>query len=239
MSQRKHIFICGLHRSGTSILYKIIGSSPKVSKHSNTNAPEDEGQHLQSVYPPAHKFGGAGNFAMSPSYHYTNKHPLLTPKNKVKIIRAWEKHWDLSKSILMEKSPPNIIHTRFLQELVDISYFVVIIRHPLAVAGATKRWNKQSLEKHLIHWIQAHSLLYKDMPKLKKVLVIHYENFCKNPKKNMLRLESLLGEKLLISKKEYKQLKNSNKKYATKVPPFLVKKYEKIINKYGYSLLRM
>ena len=51
------------------------------------------------------------------------------------------------KSIfLFEKSPPNIINTIYLQEIVHNSYFIIIIRHPFAVGIATK-WNNQILDK--------------------------------------------------------------------------------------------
>lgn len=56
--EKKYIFICGLHRSGTSTLTKIIGTSNLVSTHTNTNVHENEGQHIQSVYDPAYKHGG-------------------------------------------------------------------------------------------------------------------------------------------------------------------------------------
>ena len=56
------IFVAGLHRSRTSLLHKVISSHPEVSGFSQTGVPEDEGQHLQSVYKSAKSFGGAGTW---------------------------------------------------------------------------------------------------------------------------------------------------------------------------------
>lgn len=78
--EKKYIFICGLHRSGTSTLTKIIGTSNLVSIHTNTNVPKNEGQHIQSVYDSAGKHGGPGKFAFEKKYHYTEKSHLLTKK---------------------------------------------------------------------------------------------------------------------------------------------------------------
>ena len=55
---KKFVFICGLHKSGTSLLFRILRDHPDMSGFTNTGVPKDEGQHLQSVYPPAWRFGG-------------------------------------------------------------------------------------------------------------------------------------------------------------------------------------
>ena len=167
MDEKKYIFLCGLHRSGTSILQQILGNSPLISKHTNTKKPEDEGQHIQSIYKPAKYFGGPGNFANNESYHYTSDCFLLTKENNDKIISEWNKYWDLSKPILLEKSPPNIIHSLYLQEIVKKSYFIIIIRHPLIVSLATIKFNNLSIDHLINHWIQAHNIIYNDKSFLK------------------------------------------------------------------------
>ena len=53
MQHKKFIFISGLHRSGTSLLYKILKNQEKISGLSDTNELEDEGQHVQTVFEPA------------------------------------------------------------------------------------------------------------------------------------------------------------------------------------------
>jgi hypothetical protein len=67
MNNKKYVFISGLHRSGTSILFKILGSSAKISKHEKAGVPENEGQHIQTVYDPAFKHGGPGSFCFDMS----------------------------------------------------------------------------------------------------------------------------------------------------------------------------
>ena len=50
MQAKKFIFISGLHRSGTSLLYRILKEQDEISGLSKTNELEDEGQHVQTVY---------------------------------------------------------------------------------------------------------------------------------------------------------------------------------------------
>ena len=235
--EKKYIFICGLHRSGTSTLTKTIGTSHLVSTHTNTNVPENEGQHIQSVYDPAYKHGGPGKFGFDKEYHYTEKSYLLTQKNNNKIINEWGKYWDLNKSILIEKSPPNIIHTRYLQEIVPNSYFIIIIRHPFAVAMATKKWNNQSLDKHIDHWLYVHEILYNDLKKIKKYLILKYEELNIDTFEN--KINNLLEEKLFIDFKilqNFNSMKKSNDKYFENIVSDHIKnKYENKINKFGYT----
>ena len=234
---KKYIFVCGLHRSGTSTLTKIIGTSNLVSIHINTNVPENEGQHIQSVYNAAIKHGGPGKFGFDKNYHYTEKSYLLTQKNNDKILNEWSKYWDLNKSILVEKSPPNIIHTRYLQEIVQNSYFIIIIRHPFAVAMATKKWNEQSLYKHIDHWLHTHKILYNDLKKIKNYLILKYEHLNIDTFEN--KINNFLDEKLLIDPKilqNINSMKLSNKKYFENIVSDNIKnKYENKINKFGYT----
>ncbi len=61
----KHIFIIGLHRSGTTALAEILSSHDLISGFKNTNVPKDEGQHLQTVYPTGKMQGGPGKFGFN------------------------------------------------------------------------------------------------------------------------------------------------------------------------------
>ena len=58
-------------------------------------------------------------------------------KQRQKLFDEWSQNWDLSKQFLVEKSPPNIIRTRFLQAMYPNASFVTILRDPIAVSFAT------------------------------------------------------------------------------------------------------
>ena len=142
MNNYKYIFICGLHRSGTSLLNKILQQHKNISGLSKTNVIEDEGQHIQSVYRAANKFGGPGKFGFNKDAYLNENSRLITKENKIKLFKEWSSYWDLDCDFLLEKSPPNIIRTRFLQKMFKQTYFIIIRRHPIATSLATKKWSK-------------------------------------------------------------------------------------------------
>lgn len=190
MSTKRHIFIGGLHRSGTSFLHEILKSHPAISGFSNTGVPEDEGQHLQSVYLPAKAFGGPGRFGFNSASYMDEGHPLATQENSDKLLVEWGRYWDLSKDFLVEKSPPNLVRTRFLQKLFPGSFFIIILRHPIAVAQATQKWSKTSICDLLEHSLLCYERFFKDAPYLDKVYVLRYEDLVQSPQE---QVESLFG----------------------------------------------
>ncbi|GAA3563788.1 sulfotransferase [Snuella lapsa] len=238
----KILFIGGLHRSGTSILSSMISSSKNVSAFNNTSVPENEGQHLQTIYKPAHEHGGPGKFAFDETAILTEKSHLINKKNKKTIFQEWSSYWDLSKEILLEKSPPNMIRTRFLQSLFPNTYFVTIIRHPLFVSFATQKWTRAPIENLLEHWICAHKIYFHDKSHLKKSITICYEELIKSPGKVLQLIDSFLGTEIEYENQfvdnniRYLDMWNSN--YISVADKNgLVKKYEKKLNDFGYSLL--
>ncbi|TMM15238.1 MAG: sulfotransferase [Actinobacteria bacterium] len=80
-TDKRFVFIGGLHRSGTSLVHEILKAHPEVSGFTNTGAPEDEGQHLQSVYAPSSAHGTFGTFGFDPDAHLTEESPLATPQS--------------------------------------------------------------------------------------------------------------------------------------------------------------
>lgn len=171
------VFIGGLHRSGTSILHRLLCEHPSTSGFSNTGVAEDEGQHLQSVYRPAHVYGGPGEFAFHPEAHLTEDSVLINQHNREKLLQQWGAYYDLNKPVLLEKSPPNIIMSRFLRQMFPASRFVFIVRHPIAVSLATEKWSNRSLEEMLKHWHQAYSILLDDIEEADDCLLLRYEDF--------------------------------------------------------------
>ena len=65
MEDHRLVVVGGLHRSGTTPLARTLATHPQVSGFSGTGAREDEGQHLQTVYPRVRDYGGAGHFAFT------------------------------------------------------------------------------------------------------------------------------------------------------------------------------
>jgi hypothetical protein len=190
---RRFLFICGLHRSGTSLLHRILAAHPDISGFHNTGAPEDEGQHLQSVYPRGREFGGPGKFAFERGAYLSEISPLLTDANREKLFSEWSLHWNLSKPVLMEKSPPNIIRSRFLQAMFPESYFIFLVRHPIAVSLATQKWSHTDLPDLVKHWSLAHQAMLQDRNHLKHHMLLRYEDLVAEPQKQLEAIYRFIG----------------------------------------------
>jgi Sulfotransferase family len=176
VGDRALVFVGGLHRSGTTLLARCLVEHPLVSGFEGTGAPADEGQHLQTVYPTAKVFGGPGRFAFRDEAHLTERSTLVSPENAARLFTQWASHWDLNRRVLLEKSPPNLIRTRFLQALFPGAAFVMITRHPIAVSLATQKWSRTSLSSLLRHWVVAHKTFEADRPYLTRAHVVSYEH---------------------------------------------------------------
>jgi hypothetical protein len=194
MPSHTFIFIGGMHRSGTSLLHRCLRDHPQMSGFSGTGVPEDEGQHLQSVYPPAIVYGGPGRFGFRREAHLTEESPLITAANGAKLFAEWSRYWDTSKPFLLEKSPPNLIRARFLQKLFPNSYFVMLLRHPVAVALATWKWRRTSTLSAMVeHSLVCYERFRLDAQYLKNLMVIKYEDFVARPQRTLDAIYSFVG----------------------------------------------
>jgi hypothetical protein len=180
VQDHRFVFLAGLHRSGTTLLARLLAAHPQVSGFSDTGAPADEGQHLQTVYPAAKIWGGPGRFGFAPEAHFTEEQ--ATEEQARKLFEEWSPHWDLSRPVLLEKSPPNLLKTRFLQALFPGSTFVVVLRHPIAVSLATAKWRRTRRYGRLVeHWLRCHEIFEADRARLERVHVIRYEDLVREP----------------------------------------------------------
>jgi len=194
------VFVGGLHRSGTTPFSRVLDGHPLVSGLTGTGVKEDEGQHLQRLYPKAKVYGG--RFAYAPAAHLTQDSPLVSEANAQAVLDTWTPFWRPGAHLLVEKSPPNLVMGRFLQALYPGSAFIVVVRHPVAVALSNKKWRRltssnprkfQSLAMMVDHWFTAHDILRDDLAHLDRVLVVHYEQLVGSPEQELARVSQFLG----------------------------------------------
>jgi len=205
-------FIGGLHKSGTSFLHECLKTHPAISGFSDTGAKEDEGQHLQSVYPAVIKYGGAGKFGFDKRSWLDETSPLITPENRKRLFEEWQPYWDFDKPVLIEKSPGNLVRVRFFQALFPGAAFITITRHPVAVALATEKWARTSTIYRLVrHWFVCHEKFVADRPRLERCLVLKYEDLIEQPQQQLnaiYRFLNLAPHELQLSVR-----KNINRAY--------------------------
>jgi len=248
MQGHRFVFLAGLHRSGTTLLARLLAAHPQVSGFSETGAPADEGQHLQSVYPSDHEHGRPGRFGFAPEMHLTESSPLVSEESALRLFDEWAPHWDLSRPVLLEKSPPNLLKTRFLQALYPASSFVVIVRHPIPVSIPTARWRgTRRYDRMFEHWLRCHALFEADREHLDRVHVIQYEQLVGDPVGVLRGIFEFLNLEPIPPSEQVDM--GANEKYfrrwhELKRDPrmrayldLVSLRYERRVRRYGYSLL--
>jgi hypothetical protein len=203
-TERKYVFVCGLQRSGTSVLGRNVARLEKCTGFKNTGVLMDEGQFLQDIYPIDAEFGGAGRFGFDPRAHRTESSELLTPENVARLRACWHAHWDENETIFVEKTPANLLMTRFLQAVFPNSYFIVMQRHPVPVSMASQRWkvSVSPLYRLFEHWLHCHELFEEDRKYLKHVYELRYEDYVKTPGKYHEEIATFLGTRVPEPPKE-------------------------------------
>ena len=156
---------------------------------------QDEGQHLQTVFRRNPGWEGPGKFAFTQGgSSHRRRSPRVSDETRERLSEEWSRYWDLTKPVLLEKSPPNLIRTRFFAALFPNSVFVNILRHPVAVAYATKKWNKAPLASRFRHWLHAHqdsrSRTCRDS---ERQSCVRYEEFVRAPQAVVDRVWTFLG----------------------------------------------
>jgi hypothetical protein len=249
LAEHRLVFLAGLHRSGTTPLARLLAAHPQVSGFSDTGVPADEGQHLQTVYPVRKTPGEPGTFGFDAAYHMKEKHPLVSEESRRSLLEGWSQYWDLSRPVLLEKSPPNLLKTRFLQALFPSCSFVVIIRHPIPVTLATAKWRRTRRYHRLLeHWLRCHDLFTMDRKRLERVHVVRYDELVRTPDQVLGGIFEFLGLKPVPASEavdaaadqryfqQWRELQHDPRMRAYLT--LASTRYERQVRRYGYSLLR-
>ena len=185
-----YVFIGGAHFSATTLLQDFLRGENDFSVFTDTRAKQDEGQHLQSVYPAANVSGGVCGFGLVSKNHLTEESVYL--KRGDEIMRSWKRYWNMSKTFLVEKSPPHIMQTRFLQRLVhpEPASFIILMRHPLDVLSKhcrrTKRHRKFEFSvalRYIDNWLAMYETFFdQDAAQIHRYKVLRFEEWTASKK---------------------------------------------------------
>lgn len=209
------VFICGLHRSGTTALERLLVSRYRVACL-RANRPVSEGQHLQSVYSPARAFGGPGRFAFSRAMMQELEGLRDHADCRERILADWLRFVVGTAPVLLEKSPPNLTKIWWLRKVFPGSRFVVVTRDPRAVSAATQKWSGTSLTELMLHWNTAYSHAVDDF-RVEDSIHLRYEDLTAHPEDEIARLGTFLECEARPEpgplEENYTRLRNSNARY--------------------------
>ena len=135
------------------------------------------GQFVQTVYLPAQP---PQPLSYVPGIRYNNTSPIATPAHRDQLYAEWRPFWDVTRPILLEKSPRHMLMTLLLQYWFGPEHtaFIGILRHPLA--QTRMQWWRSGrqpgcVENGIRHWLELQETMVQDMRQLRHRVVVHFE----------------------------------------------------------------
>jgi hypothetical protein len=153
-----YLFVLSPPFSGSTVVWKLLSTSPMVSAH------PIEGQFLD----------GVKQIMYERRWDPGVKFPWLDIKAR------WEQEWDMTKPLLLEKSPPNIVRAAEIENAFDPSYFVALIRNPYAFCESARR-RKNTIRGAAERWVECATYQVRNIKGLKNLIYFRYEDFADGP----------------------------------------------------------
>jgi len=267
LSNKTLLLIGGPHRSGTTVLWKALDAHPDISGLGTAPPVEDEsddavqkrkcgeGILIQDVYSRRgigmehmmksnkafqNRMMGLGKYALGKEeqVHLLESDARVTPQNMAKLLNRYNHYWNTSKSVLVEKSPPNAVMSRFLQAMYNEGRgaddglrvkFLFMTRHPIANALAHQSVLSQTYDVPfsilMDNYVQLHRYLQEDMSHLKNgPMLVKLEDLASNPISQLGEIYRWLGvdsspelvTRVLENRMQEPIRENPNSKYKEK-----------------------
>lgn len=171
-----YLFILCPPFSGSTILYKILNTSPNISTFLQKIVKVTLNDTLMDIY--IHK--GEGQFLYElygdpekKELYSLNRHKPGYSLPIDDMDSVWKQHWDHSKPILCEKSPPFVHFAEQIENYYgkDNVKFIIMIRNPYAC-----RWNK-----NVPNWNVFAKKQKENLNNLNNTLLIRYEDLVSDP----------------------------------------------------------
>ncbi|MDC0249733.1 sulfotransferase [Flavobacteriales bacterium] len=159
----QHLFILSPPFCGSTLLNEIISSSKNVS--CNNNIGLKEGQHLPI----------AKDILFTKDRWNANKEI-----DWKEIHYIWDKYWNRSKSIFLEKSPPNICRAEKIEQEFKNGKFICLVRNPYSQIEGEIRRNGTKAKQAAELNIQYLKYQKNNIEQLKHTLLISYEALTEN-----------------------------------------------------------
>ena len=222
--------IGGAHRSGTTLLWECITNHPDITGFGSefeSGVSFSEGVLMQDVLPQHgvatelaikssddydRQMVGVGKYALADeaSVHLTEQDERVTAENLAKLLNRYGSHWNLSKPVLVDKSPPAAVMSRAFQGLYNINVngsdepkvsptrFLFTTRHPIANAYGHHHLLGGSdvvpFDINIQNYVKVHKYLMEDLPHLKNgPKLLKLEDFVVDPAKHLTEIFIWLG----------------------------------------------
>jgi len=181
------IFVVGCPRSGTTLIRVILDSHPNICCGPETNLVKNMENFREKI---------SERWKMLASYGVEEQ--AMNQKIK-EILLLFMEHYTKSKSKKRwaEKTPDNIFHVDFIDELFPDCQFINIIRDGRDVVCSYKeRWGSKTIFLAIKNWNRSIELTHRYRTKFNKdrYMEIRYEELVTRPERETKKMMQFLGE---------------------------------------------
>jgi len=175
----QYVFVLAPPWSGSTVLARMVATSPDLSSFfdSDTEAGyRGEGQFLPGVR------------------EMMRTRPFMrdTEIDWHQVHRVFHNNWDLSKTFLLEKSPPNLIRAEQIAAVFAPVWFVSMVRNPYAhVEGIDRRTPRvlRSSAEQCLYYLQGQMV---NACALEHNITVTYEAFTERPAEIANQIETFI-----------------------------------------------
>ena len=230
---KKFIFILSPPFQGSTILLNLISSSINVTSFLKNRFTLNKGLH-------------EGQFLMSEidKNFFKNRWDPNYKVNMKDVKNLYDKYWNKSKDIFLEKSPSTICRAEMFQEYFSKFgkvYFIILIRNPYSTNWHVDEYGYDT------DWITCAKYQKKNLENLKNKILIKYEDLCLNTNYVIKKLNNFIPElgNLKIKYNNFNLIEKYHKIHTNKVDRILgvnwknyfLKNDKEIVEYFDYNIL--
>lgn len=188
----KWLFLVGCYNSGTTLLAEML------SRHPDISGLPTEGHFITDQFTKDYEVGLPRMWAGREELFRLTE--LDQGPDPIRVKKEWGMRLDLSKPVLLEKSPPNTVRMRWLNHHFSPAYFVAIVRNGYAVAeGISRKGNPIHLregwpvEQSALQWRRSIEVLEEDSTYLENFIWMKYEDLVRDTEAELQRITEFVG----------------------------------------------
>ena len=120
--------------------------------------------------------------------------PSAPTESVPRLLHDWLRSLELPiASVILEKTPANVVRAEWLQQAFPNSYFVGLVRNGYAVCEGIRRKGRKSLDRAARHWNLVNRSLVECSSRLRNYIEVRYEDLVDDPRRTTAELLSFLG----------------------------------------------
>ena len=170
-----YLFITLPNNSGSTLMFDLIATSPNVATLTKQSGHTLEGHDVVRDHMPH-----PGKLDDQPVRTFTEAADYFTNPSRYnweEIKKGWHGLWDMSKPVLLEKTPNNCLKVQLLAKYMQPAKFIIGMREPYSFCHSMLSYHVHDVKRSARHWMKCAEAQIDNMNKLySQCILINYED---------------------------------------------------------------